>query len=82
MLFRSAIITTAQIPAVGNNCGLAKAFVQIAIFLIKIAKAYPEVPAPISVKKALNHFGNTSVKRIAVIKQISAMNAQITKCIE
>lgn len=75
-------IAAAQIPAVGNNCGFVKALVHIAIFLIKIASAYPDVPAPIRASIALNHLGNTSVKRIAVIKQISAINTQITKCIE
>lgn len=75
-------IITAQIPAVVKSFGFAKAFVHIAIFRIKIARAYPEVPAPINAITALNHFGKTSVNKIAVIKQISAINTQMTKCIE
>lgn len=75
-------ITTAQIPAVVHNSGFAKAFDMIAIFLMRIAIEYPEDAAPIKASIALNHFGNTSVKRIAVIKHINAINAQMTKCIE
>ena len=75
-------ITTAAIPATGNKSGFAKAFVQIATFLIKIEIAYPEVAAPNKARNAFNHLGKTSVNKIAVTKHINAINAQITKCIE
>lgn len=73
--------TIDAIPATGNSSGFAKAFVHIAIFLMKIEMAYPVVPAPIMAKTALNHLGKTSVKKIAVTKQINAMKTHITKCI-
>ena len=72
----------AQIPAVGKSCGFVKAFVHIATFLINIAIAYPAVALPSKARTALNHFGKTSVKSTAVIRQIHAINIQITKCIE
>lgn len=65
---------TEQMPAVDHSFGCANALDQIAIFLISIDKAHPVVPAPISAKRALDHFGKTSVNNTAVIKQINAMN--------
>ncbi len=75
-------IIAAQIPAVGKSSGLLNAFVHMAIFLMNIAIAYPAVALPSKARTALNHLGKTSANNTAVMRQINAINIQITKCIE
>lgn len=75
-------IITAQIPVAGNNSGAVKAFVNIEIFLMSIASAYPALIDPINVRVTLNHLGKTSTNKIPVIKQIIEINTPITKCIK